>query len=229
MTYAVANINGCFDKFKALLEKIRFTDNDVMYVLGDFVDHGDEPIALLCDVSMRYNVIPILGDCDLRAYKLLSALNGMLEGNSPDPDTLAEMAEWLQDGGQKTIEGFKELDADMREGIIDYLSDMSLYEEVEVNGKSYVLLHAGIADFSPDTPLEDYMPEDFITEALDPDRAYFDGVTIIAGHTPTYELSNAENGKIYRGEYGILINCGAAFGEPLGCLRLEDGKEFYVK
>ena len=116
----------------------------------------------------------------------------------------------------------------MREGVLEYLSDMSLYEEVEAGGKRYVLVGAGIADFDPDTDLEDYMPEDFISEALDPDRSYFDDATIIAGHTPTYKIDGAENGKIYRGEYGILIDCGAAFGEPLGCLRLEDGKEFYV-
>ena len=229
MTYVVSNLHGCFDKFKDLLLKIGFGDNDVMYVLGDVVDHGEEPIELLCDLSMRYNVIPVLGECDMRAYRLLSALGDMLSGGSPDPEVLSEMAEWMQDGGQKTLEGFKALDDDMKEGVLEYLSDMSLYEEVEVKGKKYVLVHAGIADFDADTPLEDYMPEDFITEALDPDRCYFDDATVIAGHTPTYEIDGAENGKIYKGEYNVLIDCGAAFGEPLGCLRLEDGKEFYVR
>ena len=229
MTYVVSNLHGCFDKFKDLLLKTGFGDNDVMYVLGDIVDHGDEPMELLCDLSMRYNVIPILGECDMRAYRLLSALNDMLSGGSPDPEVLSEMAEWMQNGGQKTFEGFKALDDDMKEGVLEYLSDMSLYEEVEVKGKKYVLVHAGIADFDEDTPLEDYMPEDFITEALDPDRCYFEDATVIAGHIPTYEIEGAENGKIYRGEYNVLIDCGAAFGDPLGCLRLEDGKEFYVR
>ncbi len=229
MTYVISDLHGCFDKFKDLLRKINFTDNDVMYVLGDIVDHGEEPIELLCDLSMRYNVIPVLGECDMRAYRLLSALDRMLtDGESPEPELLSEMAMWLQDGGQKTIEGFKALDADMREGVLEYLSDMSLYEETEVKGKRYVLVHAGIAGFDEDTPLEDYMPEDFISEAMDPDRCYFPDATLIAGHTPTYELDGAENGKIYHGEYGIIVDCGAAFGECLGCLRLEDGKEFYV-
>lgn len=229
MTYVVSDLHGCFDKFKELLRKINFTDNDVMYVLGDTVDHGEEPIELLCDLSMRYNVIPVLGECDMRAYRLLSALDKMLsDGESPEPELLSEMAMWLQDGGQKTIEGFKALDADMREGVLEYLSDMSLYEEAEVKGKRYVLVHAGIAGFDEDTPLEDYMPEDFICEAMDPDKCYFSDATLIAGHTPTYEIDGAENGKIYHGEYGIVIDCGAAFGESLGCLRLEDGKEFYV-
>ena len=106
-----------------------------------------------------------------------------------------------------------------------YLSNLPF---VEVKGKKYLLLHAGIADFDATTPLEDYMPEDFVHEALDPDVPYFEDVTVIAGHVPTYEIAGADRGKIYYGNGSILIDCGAAFDEPLACLRLEDGKEFYV-
>ena len=197
MTYVVSDIHGCFDKFKKLIKEIQFTDNDTMYVLGDIVDHGDEPIELLCDLSMRYNVIPILGDCDYKAYRLLTELNNMLSGEAPDPAALSEMAQWMQNGGAKTIEGFKELDSDLREGVLDYLADMSLYEEVTASGKKFVLVHAGIADFDPDSSLDDYMPEDFISEGMDPNRRYFDDATLIAGHTPTYEIDGAEKGKIY--------------------------------
>ena len=229
MTYVVSNLHGCADQFKRLLKEIRFTDNDVMYVLGDIVDIGEQPIELLCDLSMRYNVIPILGDHDYKAFKLLSALDAMLRGESPEPELLSEMATWMQDGGDKTIAGFKELDEDMREGVLEYLSDMSLYEDVEVSGKRYVLVHAGIADFDEDTPLDEYMPEDFISEPIDVNRQYFSDATVIAGHVPTYTVDGAGNGRIYKGEYGYLIDCGAVFGETLGAMRLEDGKKFYVK
>ena len=53
-------------------------------------------------------------------------------------------------------------------------------------------------------------------------------MTVIAGHVPTYTVRGAERGRIYRGEYGILIDCGAAFDETLGCLCLETGREYYV-
>ena len=228
MTYVVSDLHGCFDKFKKLVKEIQFNDNDTMYVLGDIVDYGDAPIELLCDLSMRYNVIPILGECDYKAYRLLSALDGMLSGETPDPEALAEMAEWMQNGGEKTIEGFKKLNADMREGVLDYLSEMSLYEEAFASGKRFILVHAGIADFDPDTPLDEYMPEDFISEPMDPDKKYFDDAVMIAGHVPTYTVDGATHGRIYRGEYGYLIDCGAAFGESLGAMRLEDGKKFYV-
>lgn len=228
MTYAVANLHGCFDKFQKLLKEIRFTDNDVMYVIGDIVDYGEQPIELLCDLSMRYNVIPIVGECDLRALELLRELDKMLGGAAPDPEVIGKMTEWIQEGGAKTMEGFKALDDDMKEGVLEYLEDMSLYEEVEVKGHKYLLVHAGITGYDADTPLEDYMPEDFIYESVDPEYQLIDGVTLVVGHKPTYEIDGAQKGKIYHGEGSLFIDCGAAYDEPLGCVRLEDGKEFYI-
>ena len=229
MIYAVSDLHGSFDKFKRLLKEIKFNDNDVMYVVGDIVDYGEEPMELLCDLSMRYNVIPIVGDHDYRALRLLRELDKMLRGESaPDPEVLGEMTAWIQDGGQRTMEGFKALDEDMKEGVLEYLEDMSLYEEVEAGGKKYLLVHAGIADYSEDSDLEDYMPEDFIGESVDPDRALIEGVTLVVGHKPTYEIEGAERGKIYHGEGSLFIDCGAAYDEPLGCICLDNGKEYYI-
>ena len=199
-----------------------------MYVVGDIVDYGEEPIELLCDLSMRYNVIPILGECNLRALEMLTELDKMLGGASPDPEVIGKMTEWIQEGGAKTMEGFKALDEDMKEGVLEYLEDMSLYEEVEVRGKKYLLVHAGIADYSAESDLDDYMPEDFIYESVDPDYQLIDGVTLVVGHKPTYEIEGAERGKIYHGEGSIFLDCGAAYDEPLGCICLETGKEYYI-
>ena len=229
MVYVVSDLHGSNAKFQKLLKEINFADKDIMYVLGDIVDYGDESIELLCDLSMRFNVIPIVGDHDYRAVRMLRALNEMLvDGVRPDQETLSEMARWMEDGGAKVIEDFKALDADLREGIIEYLEDMSLYEEVKVGKHKYLLVHAGIADYDASTPLEDYMPEDFISEPLDLERELIDGVTIIAGHVPTYMIEGADNGKIFYGEGSIIIDCGAAFGEPLACLCLDNGREYYI-
>jgi hypothetical protein len=84
------------------------------------------------------------------------------------------------------------------------------------------MVHAGIADYDENTDLEDYLPEDFFSEPLDASYALMDGATVIVGHAPT------KSGKIEYGEGGIFIDCGAGEGGKLGCLRLEDGKEFYA-
>ena len=229
MTYVVSDLHGSNKKFQKLLEEIRFTDKDTMYVLGDIVDYGEDSIELLCDLSMRFNVIPIVGDHDYRAVRLLRALNDMLtDGVRPDQETIGEMAAWMEDGGAKVMEDFKALDTDMREGVLEYLEDMLLYEELEVGKEKYILVHAGIADYDPNLPLENYMPEDFINEPIDVNYELIDGVTIIAGHVPTYMIDGADKGQIYYGEGSIIIDCGAAFGEPLACLCLENGKEYYI-
>ena len=79
MIYAVANLHGCYEKFKKLLKMIRFNDNDVMYILGDVVDFGEESIELVCDVSMRPNVYPIAGEHDLKAVRMLAGFDKMIK------------------------------------------------------------------------------------------------------------------------------------------------------
>ena len=223
MTYVVSNLHGNYQKYKAMLAEISFKDTDILYVLGDIVDYGEETMELIANMSMRYNVYPVVGEHDYRAIRMLQGFDRMLKsGDAPDPEYIAEMTEWMADGGKVTLDGFRALDEEMREGVIDYLSDLALYEEVEVKGKTYLLVHAGIADFDPDADLDDYMPEDFFTEAANLGATYYPDKTLIVGHTPT------ESGKIERGDGVIAIDCGVAEGGKLACLCLDNGKEFYV-
>ena len=228
MTYVVANLHGNYTKFKEILKTIRFKDTDVMYVLGDIVDYGDESMELVGDLSIRYNVYPIVGEHDYIAVRMLAGFEKMLKsGGTPDKKFITQMTEWVADGGQSTLDAFRTLDDEMKEGIIDYLSDMTLYEEVEVGGKEYLLVHAGIAGFESGVELDELQPEAFFTEALDLTRKYFDDKTVIVGHTPTTE-DNGGDGRIFFGNGSIAIDCGEARGGTVGCLRLDDMKEFYV-
>ena len=228
MTYVVSNLHGNYTKFKELLKTINFKDTDIMYVLGDIVDYGDESMELVGDLSIRYNVYPIVGEHDFTAVKMLSGFEKMLKsGETPDKKFITQMTQWVADGGQSTLDSFRTLDSEMKEGIIDYLSDMTLYEEVEIGGKEYLLVHAGIAGYKTGVDLEALKPEAFFSEALDLTKKYFDDRTIIVGHTPTTE-DNGGDGKIFFGNGSIAIDCGEARGGTIGCLRLEDMKEFYV-
>ena len=46
-SYVVADIHGEADRFYAMLEKIQFSDIDMMYILGDVIDRGPDGIKLL--------------------------------------------------------------------------------------------------------------------------------------------------------------------------------------
>lgn len=222
MTYVMANLHGDKRRYLAMLDQIGFCDDDILYVLGDTVDFGDEVAELLVDMSMRPNVYPIAGEHDLLALRMLNGFETMLrDGTAPSPDFAAEMTAWAADGGRSTLEGYRELDADMREGVLDYLSEFVLYEEVEAGGKEYLLVHAGIADFDAEKPLDAYEPDAFFAP-VSGDKLLPDGRILVVGHAPT------ASGKIERNTGVIRIDCGAFEGGALACLCLESGEEYYV-
>ena len=223
MTYVMSDLHGNYQKFLQMLEKINFSDNDVLYVNGDILDYGDEPMELIADLSVRLNVYPVAGEHDFLGARMLKGFDGMLKsGATPDPEYIAEMTQWVQDGGQTTLDGFRALDDEEREGVLEYLEEMTLFEELEINGTKYTLVHAGVADYTPDADLEDFLPEDFFSEPLDAATPLMEGRTVIVGHQPT------KSGKIERGEGSIFIDCGVCEGGNLACLCLETGKEYYV-
>ena len=217
MTYVIADICGNYQKFKELMDNVLIGESDTLYILGNTVDFGDEPMELLEDISMRTNVYAVAGARDYLAARMLHGFDKMLRtGATPDADYISEMTAWVAEGGQTTLDGFRALDADAREGVLDYLSEMTLYEEADVKGKTFILLSRGIANYDADTDLEDYEPEDFFSD--DATAPEIEDATVIVGGEVT------KSGKIEREGNVIRINCGA----KLACLCLENGKEFYV-
>ena len=165
MTYVISNIHGNYQKFQSLLSQISFRERDTLYLLGDLLDYGEESMELIADVSVRLNVFPIAGEHDFLAARMLKGFLKMTaSGTRPDPEFLTEMTQWVQDGGQATLDAFRALDEEEREGVIEYLEEMTLFEEVEVKGKKYVLVHAGVADYTDGDDLGDYLPDDFFSE-----------------------------------------------------------------
>ncbi len=46
-TYVMSDIHGMADLFKRMLEQIRFSDEDTLYILGDMIDRGPDPAGIL--------------------------------------------------------------------------------------------------------------------------------------------------------------------------------------
>ena len=59
MIYVMSDIHGCYEEYLEVLRVIDFRDEDQLYVLGDMVDRGKEPIKLLMDMMSRHNVFPL--------------------------------------------------------------------------------------------------------------------------------------------------------------------------
>ncbi|MBE6633979.1 MAG: fructose-bisphosphatase class III [Ruminococcaceae bacterium] len=232
MTYVMSDLHGQYEKYLNMLKKIEFSERDELYVLGDVVDRGPHPIQLLWDMSMRPNVYPLMGNHDWMAANILKKLNTEITEENFSTHLNAKWMEalslWMEDGGETTLREFRSLSREDREAVLEYFSEFAPYEELEVGGNRFVLVHGNLPRFNPSRSLEDYDGIGMITSRADYGKVYYPDRYLITGHTPTCKIDEAYTGKIYWENRHIAVDCGAGWGLPLGCIRLEDLQEFYV-
>lgn len=100
-TYAIGDIQGCFDPLKALLEKIKFDPNqDQLWFAGDLVNRGPKSLETLRFIKSIPNVITVLGNHDFHLLALSCGLFPDYKDHSLNdilsaPD-LNELIDWLR-------------------------------------------------------------------------------------------------------------------------------------
>ena len=50
-TYVMSDIHGQYEKYLDMLGKISFSEDDTLYILGDVIDRGPEPVKVLMDMT----------------------------------------------------------------------------------------------------------------------------------------------------------------------------------
>lgn len=230
MTYVVANLYGRLDKYEKLIKKINLKESDNLYILGNIVDYGEQSIELINELSTQYNVYSVLGEHDYKAYLLLSEFDRIIkEGGAPSVSFSKEMIEWAQNGGQATLEAFKNADVDSKEGFLDYLSDLPVFEEAIIkNGKEFVLTCRGIDNFDKDADLYDYELDDFMNGYLDIEKTYYDNKIMVVGYLDYEHTPAGRAGKISAKNNNIALACDMSENDEVVCLCLETNDEYYV-
>lgn len=140
-------------------------------------------------------------------------------------------------------ETFKDMDDIPQETLVEmfeFLSECVFEKYIEVGDKPYLLIHGGLHE----TELYQlFVRDEFFMNPVDKEllanKGYREDTTVIFGHTTTRDINIMKDGKyiapnkIWYDEDNkdkIGIDCGASFPNgQLGCLRLDDMKEFYVK
>lgn len=225
MIYAMSDLHGCYNKFIGMLEKIHFGEKDTLYILGDIVDRGADGIKLLLNLAERKNVICLRGNHDNTALRMLNYLK--TPADSPLADKLIEIYQlWLSDGSYPTYKAFTNLDEDNKKKVLTYLNSLPIFDEITVAGCNFFLSHTG--------PKQEKMQNfdscemnDFLIGEIEYEKIYFKDKFFVSGHTPTELIDESCKGRIFRKNNHIAVDCGAIFGNPLGCICLNTLEEFY--
>jgi len=232
-TYIVSDIHGCFDQYQELLRVIDFSDDDTLYVLGDCVDRGPDPIKVLLDIMDKPNAHFILGNHDITALMALGQLTKKITDESiaeMTSEVLEVCSAWLDDGGWSTLKCFSSLDRAVQIDILDFIQNAPLYETIEYNEKLYILVHGGLGNFDISKELNEYEAEDLLWTRPDYSKKYFPGdrIILVTGHTPTPNIRKDKLPLVYEENGHLAIDCGCVYGGKLAAYCIETGEVTYV-
>lgn len=232
MIYVMSDLHGMYDKYIEMMDQIDLQENDTLYVLGDIVDRGNGSMKIVRDMMERSNVFGIFGNHELMMADCLHLIVQEITDellDQFDEEALMKLSEWLNNGAYQTIQEFRELSKEDQSDVMEYVMEFTAYEEVTVNGKYYLLVHAGLGDCREEKSLDEYDVNDFVWKRPDWDIPYFfeSDKFMIVGHTPTLGITGKPE-IFYKNNY-IAIDCGACFKNGrLACLCLDTMEEFYV-
>lgn len=134
MRYAISDIHGCYRTFNALLDTLKLTKEDTLYILGDFVDRGPHSKEVLDKIILLkeegYSIECIKGNHDDWFLEYLTTeMESRYFGN------------WLLNGGDSTLRSFKaESSEDIDPKYTDFLKSLPTHIELD----DYVLVHGGL-------------------------------------------------------------------------------------
>lgn len=196
-TYVFSDIHGHVEPLRRALERINPTESDVFYCLGDMIDRGPSSLATIKTIRSLPNCTVLMGNHEQLALQALD----------PQADIETQFM-WQINGGDATLAELKSLPEEEYCELIGWLHALPLYATVEVEGRDFVLVHAGVKHNGVPLPttwdkttLEQYLskqsendllwireefwqyPTDFRTS----DTSY---PIIICGHTPTPLLAS---------------------------------------
>ncbi len=240
MTYVISDIHGNMKRFRELMERINLQPEDTLYILGDVIDRHPGGIKILREIMAMPNAKMLLGNHE---YMMLQCL-APRHPKDEDPwesecENNRNLRIWYKNGGDVTHQYLKHIRKDVRREIFAYLKALPLNIDIEVNGRKFKLVHA--------SPTENFLgaykryynslTEFSVWERWEPTDRVPEGCTMIFGHTPTCYFQQTTPFKIWsEDERAIGIDCGCGYADTfhdlssycrLGCLRLDDMKEFY--
>lgn len=168
--FAISDIHGCLQSFRALLDKIGLVQGDQLYLLGDFIDRGPDTKGVMeLVLGLEPSGVSGFNLMGNHEYAFLRALK--------EPGFSAA---WLRNyGGEATIASYGGFQ-NIPESHLEWMQSLPLFLEPE----GYFMVHAGL-DFRLPDPLEDEMGMLYLRDWYENlNREWLGDRILVHGHTP---------------------------------------------
>jgi len=215
MIYCISDIHGCYDEFMALLDKIKFDpEQDTLYILGDAIDRGPQPLDCLTYIKKTKSIHLLMGNHEQMMLDFFDCKDSV----------------WNRNGNETTLSQFNGLRESEQDRILSYVRKRPYYKTVGIGEKRYFLSHAGL---NPRLPFKEQSPYELVWSR----REFYRRKALkrhicVFGHTPTANMHSGDEFGIWHDpvhQDKINIDCGCVYGGKLAALRLDDGEVFYVE
>ena len=230
MTYFVSDIHGEYDLFRQLLDKIRFSDGDEMYIVGDMIDKGSKSVKLVDFVRAAPNIKAILGNHEFEFLQYYYGLMRTAENANDIEQVLCGLQEHFPYKTEK-----------LSWETVDFIESLPFFVETD----DFICVHAGVRTDENDVilPMDRQIAQVMVFDrdfkspsfALSPKNK-----TVLFGHTPC-SFDNGDGKFLKTPKSGVAtpskltdyakirLDNGVYQTGMLGALCLETMQEIYVK
>lgn len=223
-TYVISDIHGCYDEFNDMLDTIHFSENDILYLAGDYIDRGSDSLAMLRWLEKcPSNVFPIKGNHDaefaenINLMKKVDVANELYTDFSSNEDSiiLYETVRYLlKEKGEVALKFYdyygtiNKLLTEDKVTMNDLLKWQNMimnypyYYKFELGGRTVIIVHAGYIESLETSGGRFENIEEFYLYARE-ESIQIGGVShgmVIAGHTPTItkKMFSYNDGEVFR-------------------------------
>lgn len=223
-TLVIGDIHGGLKALIQLLERAGVAPEDELIFLGDYVDGWSDSanvVSYLIDLAKQNTCIFLRGNHDDLTYRWLKT--GELN------------AQWLQHGGQTSIDAYRKFSEEKKTEHIEFFEQMINYY---IDKENRLFVHAGFTNLKG--PEQEYTPTPFywdrtlwelaicVDPALEPGEVGYPKrlelfKEIFIGHTPVTRIGST---KPYKAANVYNLDTGAAFKGRLSLMEVHT-KEVY--
>ncbi len=203
---AIGDIHGCYDALITLIEYVGIRDDDIIVVLGDYIDRGPDTrrvLDWLIEFDSTHQLVALMGNHEIM----------LLESRS----SLEVYFHWLQFGGREALQSYQII-SNAPAGLKDipaahwkFVKNLRSYYETT----THIYVH-GIVD--PQLPMGEQSEQSlFWDQYSDSFPGHQSEKVVVCGHKSQDSGLPVSNGQ------AICIDTAAWRGQWLSCLDVDSG------